>query len=158
MRNSRKLLLMLLLTPLLSGCPLLSWLGFPVGNKVPYDPKAESGDIAARKNIQFDDVPVPIGFELDRRSVFSFQGYSFRFGRFLYEGVWSLRNTAAFYREQMPVAGWEHLQTTKGDYIETQVYKKGLERCRVTIKSAENVEVLVQVYDANSENNLMASK
>ena len=81
MRRTIMLALVLLaLLPLFSGCPLLRWLGFPVGDKVPYNPKQTGGETVVRKDIQFADIPVPLGFVLRRGQSTSFRGASFRFG------------------------------------------------------------------------------
>jgi len=152
MRSFRNVALVLLVLPFVAGCPLLRWLGFPVGDRVPYNPKADSGDVAVRKDIQFEDIPVPIGFVLRRDQVFSFRGHSFRFGRFVYEGAWTMRKTTDFYREQMPISGWQLLKTDEKDFYEqTQVYTKRKEVCSVHIKSrTDGVYVLVRLNDSDS--------
>ena len=148
--------LVLLALPLLAGCPLLRLLGFPVGNKVPYSPKESEAvsDTGVRKDVQFEDIPDPIGFVLRRDKVFSFRGHSFRFGKFVYEGAWTMRKTRAFYREQMPVCGWTYVKTEEqGPYAERQFYSKGREGCSVEITSAvDGITVVVRVYDSRDEN------
>ena len=139
--------------PCLAGCSLLTSLfGVPSGTEVPYNPKDKSGELAVQRDIQFTDIPVPIGFILRRDSVFSFRGTSFRFGRFTYEGAWTLKKTSQFYQEQMPVCGWT-LQDAKhaldrraGIETEDQTYAKGRERCRMNIlSSAEGITVQVRL-------------
>ncbi len=136
MKRLTIMMLMLLAMPIISGCPLLRWLGFPVGDKVPYNPKESQGDTTVRENLQFADIPVPLGFVLRRNQTSSFRGPSFRFGKFVYEGAWTMRWTADFYRKQMPISQWQHVRTDeKSLYEETQYYKKGDETCEVLIKS-----------------------
>lgn len=148
MKNMVKILLICLAMPLFSGCFLLRLFGFPVGDKVPYNPKATSGDVAVKRNAQFPDIPVPLGFNHRQDKIFSFQGEGFRIGNFIYEGVWSFRLTKEFYRQQMPESGWKLIEIAEGDNAETQIYGKGRERCRVIIESKiDYIEVQVRVYN-----------
>ncbi len=156
MRRALQTMLVLLAVPLFSGCFVLRWFGLPVGEDVPYNPKESTGDLAVRKDIQFSDIPVPIAFVLRRDQMFSFRGHTFRFGRFVYEGAWTMRKTIDFYKEQMPVSGWKHVETTSdGFYDQTQVYAKGRERCRLHIQSrTDGILVHVRVYNAKESGTL----
>ncbi len=139
---------------LLAGCggDIKNQFGYPAGSKIPFNPKDARGDSYVRRDVQFEDIPVPMGFTLRRDQAFSFSGGSFRMGTFKYEGVWTTRLTDNFYREQMKQCGWTLAEATDLEVdkqpIKQQIYEKGRERCRVQIGSTENgISVLVQLYD-----------
>lgn len=155
------LALVLLALPLCSGCWLLRALGFPVGDEVPYNPKAESGDISVKRNVQFADLPVPMGFLLRRDESYSFQGSTFRFGRFRYEGVWGMTQTVAFFRSQMPLTHWyPEVDESKGRWQHEFLFAKANERCRVEVEdSTDGIVVKMRLFNAapqTGEGNLAA--
>lgn len=144
------LALTLLVLPVCSGCWLLRVLGFPVGTEVPYNPKAESGEVAVKRDVQFNDIPVPMGFQLRREKSYSFTGKTFRFGRFYYEGIWGLQKTMAFYRSNMPLSGWELVEEKDLAYdAHGYLYRKGRERCSLKVEATiEGIEVTARVFNA----------
>jgi hypothetical protein len=154
-----RLTLLVLLAGSLSGCAFFRMLGIPWGEETPYNPKAESGDISVRRNIQFQDIPVPLGFVLQREDTFSFKGKTFRFGRFHYRGVWSLRKTSEFYRDQMPLSGWEFVDAEAPErFIVVQVWGKGRERCRLEIESGlEYIHIYVRLYTESAADSAAGS-
>lgn len=149
-----QLMVILLVLPLCSGCWLMRILGFPVGDEVPYNPKAEAGDVSVKRNIQFVDIPVPMGFEVRRDVSYSFQGSAFRFGYFRYEGVWGMPQTVNFYRRQMPLTQWlPEVDEADGRWKHRFLYAKGTERCRVLIESTvDGIVVDVRLFNAARDN------
>ncbi len=146
-----------------SGCELFHLFGYPSGNRVPYNPKEEGGEVAIKRDIQFADIPVPIGFVLRRNNLFSFQGSSFRFGRFTYEGAWTLKNTVEFYKEEMPKFQWQLATAThsfdirNSTEIENMLYAKGRERLRlVVISTPEGITVEIRLYNVSIHSAEMA--
>ncbi len=118
------------------GCEWAQRQGIQNGAKVPYNPDEGRERLAAQRDIQFNDIPVPRGFTLTANNVFSFQAASFRFGEFVYEGTWTFRRAASFYQDQMPVDGWELKEIRPvNDYKATLVYEKGPESCLIDIQS-----------------------
>jgi len=142
--------------PFFCGCNLFHIFGYPAGNRIPYNPKGEGGDVAVKRDIQFADIPVPFGFILRRNNLFSFQGSSFRFGRFTYEGAWTLKKTVEFYKEEMPKFQWQ-LMTASHSFdirnsteIENMLYAKGRERLRlVVISTPEGITVEMRLYNVS---------
>ena len=148
-----RVLIVLLAVPICSGCWLLRVLGFPVGEKIPYSPITDGSEVTVHRDIQFADIPVPMGFLLDRKKSYSFRGSTFRFGTFRYEGAWTQRKTTDFYRRQMPVSGWTELKDEERDqgYVEVTyfLYSKGRERCEIKVTSEiESMIVTVRVFNA----------
>ncbi|MBN2713257.1 MAG: hypothetical protein JXR97_12625 [Planctomycetes bacterium] len=154
-----QLSLVLMAIPVFSGCWLLRVLGFPVGDEVPYNPKDTSGEVSVKEDIQFSDIPVPMGFVLRRNDSFSFQGTSFRFGNFVYEGVWGLQKTMAFYRRQMPLSGWELVEDVdESRDSQIYLYAKGRERCKIRVASTlEGIGVNVRLFNAAMDKNVKDS-
>lgn len=150
MRNGRafQFTVCLLLIPVMSGCWLLRILGFPVGNDVPHNPKGATGDVTVHRDIQFADVPVPMGFFLNREKSVSFRGSSFRFGKFTYEGAWSHRLTYEFYERQMPHMGWNLVESKEtGKYSDELLFEKGGEMCLIRVADViDYIEVFAHVY------------
>lgn len=147
--------------PVLGGCSVMNFFGYPDGVETPYNPKDTRGDVSVKRDIQFSDIPVPIGFILRRDSTFSFQGTSFRFGRYTYEGAWTLRKTTEFYKEQMPGSGWRLLESNHAFDIraseesDTLVYAKGRERVRLYILSTpEGITVQIRLYNVSVQNSV----
>jgi hypothetical protein len=158
MRKTHALVGLILLLPLLSGCPLLRWLGFPVGDKVPYNPKEESSGVSIKRDVQFADLPVPMGFEIIRDKSFSFSGHSFRYANFRYEGAWTFRRTTAFYLEQMGVSGWTLEDSRSEGYAASYIYRKGRERCRVNVESTPETVVVEMLVNAATGGETLAAK
>lgn len=136
----------------LSGCEFFYVLGLPFGHLVPFTPKPSGQGIETFRDVQFEDVPVPISFIMRRDNLFSYKSAAFRLGRFHYDGAWSLNKTWWFYYNQMPKHEWELLSETPGDQMVALVYKKGRERCEITIVSdLEKVSVKIQIETIRDE-------
>ncbi|MFW5857983.1 MAG: hypothetical protein ACOCX4_08895 [Planctomycetota bacterium] len=136
----------------MSGCELLRILGLPWGDRTPYNPKLETDEIAIQRNVQFNDIPVPMAFKLRRNELFSYRCPTFRLGDFLYEGAWPYRRTKAFYDEQMPIAGWSRLAEEIGDKQAVQYWAKGSDRARILYdNSGDVIAVRVRIYPVGSE-------
>jgi hypothetical protein len=117
MLKMRKPLLALCLTTIVllgSGCELFYILGLPFGNRVPYNPKKVSSNTAVKRDVQFFDIPVPMGFLLRRDEFFSYKCPTFRMGNFKYDGAWTYRHTYRFYMRQMAIEGWQKLHEEDG--------------------------------------------
>ncbi|MCX7933824.1 MAG: hypothetical protein N3A66_01020 [Planctomycetota bacterium] len=162
-RNLGITLLLALSLALGSGCELFHLFGYPAGNRVPYNPKEEGGEVAIKRDIQFADIPVPLGFILRRNNLFSFQGSSFRFGRFTYEGAWTLKKTVEFYKEELPKFQWQlatashSFDIRKSTEIENMLYTKGRERLRVVVISTpEGITVEIRLYNVSIRSAEMA--
>jgi hypothetical protein len=136
-----------------SGCLLAEMLGLPTGDRVPYNPMIEqAGADVIQRNVQFNDIPVPVSLKLQRREMFSYKCPSFRVGVFPYIGTWPYRKTRAFYHEQMELHGWSKLSEEEGDVTAVQHWAKGSQRARVFIDtSGARIFVLINVYPVGSE-------
>jgi hypothetical protein len=135
-----------------SGCLLLEMLGLPTGGQTPYNPKLEDEGVAVQRNIQFNDIPVPMAFKLRRDRFYSYSCATFRIGEFYYEGAWTYRRTKAFYEEQMPISGWSRLSEEIGDRQAREHWAKGSDRLRIVYDvSGEYVAVHMQLYPVGSE-------
>ena len=74
--------------------------------------------------VQFADVPVPLGLELDTRSgkSFSMQTGGFRHGKFIYKGDATVEKVVAFIQRRMPMQGWV-LVEDESDDLERQLLR-----------------------------------
>ena len=74
--------------------------------------------------VQFADVPVPLGLELDTRAgkSFSMRSGSFRHGKFIYRGDATVESVVAFIQRRMPMQGWV-LVEDESDDLERQLLR-----------------------------------
>jgi len=97
-------------------------------------PRVAQGEVVLRQNVQFEDVPVPRNFRLDRTRSHSFESSRFREGEFRYEGPESVVNAVAFYRGEMELDGWRLVDETIRSGRATLVFAKGAERAEVFLE------------------------
>ena len=102
---------MRLRTPRIYWLPILACCAFAActqienpGRVVPGSPSVEDTQSRCLQRVQFDDVPIPRGFEYVTRGnrSFSYEGGGVRVGRFEYWGRTALQETAAFFKETGP--------------------------------------------------------
>lgn len=91
-------------------------------------------------------VPVPAGFTLIERNTEDYESGAQRWARHLYRGGGSLPSVRNFYREQMPLNGWNRVSD---QYIKGTVnlrFEKASESCDIQITSTllrSTVQVIV---------------
>jgi hypothetical protein len=81
-------------------------------------------------------VPVPAGFSLVERNTEDYESGAQRWARHLYRGTASQDSVRNFYREQMPINGWNRVsdQNIKGTI--SLRFEKASESCTVQISSS----------------------
>jgi len=94
-------------------------------------PRVAQGEVLLRKNVQFEDIPVPRDFRIDRTRSNSFESSRFREGEFWYEGPQSVESVVAFFRAEMTADGWELADETVRTGRATLVFVKGAEVAEV---------------------------
>jgi hypothetical protein len=82
---------------------------------------------------QFDDIPVPVGFEQD-----SFESYGHIYPRFrvytlVYYGLGSAKQIVNFYKRLMPKHGWRLQNELTSNNVRQLDFRGGLEVCRMKI-------------------------
>ena len=95
-----------------------------------------SVDVA--QNIQYDDIPVPLGFAYDTDESWAYLKFesgpaAMRSCELVYWGDRPLKELANWYLEQMRLEGWHHERTDEHDDI-----------CLHFAKNSENAEILLE--------------
>jgi len=120
--NARPLLLVIALGLLgTTGCAYLR-----------YKPPLEAQESTAYVN---DDLPIPVGFELDKHASWRHERSTYRRFKLVYraQDYYSAERAAEFIRARYPAAGWETTFVTGVE--ETHfVFEKGPEECRVDVR------------------------
>jgi hypothetical protein len=131
---------------LASGCDFVyHTLGLPYGEAVPFNPKQEVSYDTVLRDVQFNDVPTPMGFRLRRQESYSYRSPTFRMGSFVYEGQWTYRLTYAFYMRNLPLHDWEKIDEDDGVGTNTTVWAKGEERLRLYLDTVNYDEVHLEI-------------
>jgi len=99
------------------------------------DSSSSSSKLRAMRNAQITDLPVPEGFTIKDSHSEDYTTPGWRFVRYTYEGSSHTRAVLNFYREQMPLNGWNYIsrQSRNGRY--TLRFEKPNEVCEVVIES-----------------------
>jgi hypothetical protein len=97
------------------------------------------------RDVAFEDIPVPAGFKLERKTSYSFQNDTTRVGRLVYEGRGSINQVLAFYQQQMPLHGWQEMSYI--DYRSSvRYYEKEGQSCILTVEPSggwHNVKIVL---------------
>jgi len=116
------------------------------------EPSREPTILQARAQPFVVDVPLPKGFDLDRRkSTHNFSAGKRKIKHY-YVGHASPLAVSNFYRQKMPEYQWELLDRQLQNGVDVLKYRKGQERCEVRIEetpgalfgSKTQVSVIVQ--------------
>ena len=103
--------------------------------------------IAVGERYQPDDIPAPFGFELDNNSwsylKFQHAPLPMRTVEVIYWGDRPIIELASWYKEQMPIHGWEYV-SAQDDFGEQQIRYR---------KPGEYAEVLIQRIPDNQGQN-----
>ncbi len=100
---------------------------------VPFFPGERPGEVTVYRDIQFDDIPVPVEYSLVRSKSHSYQGSRFRTGSFYYEGRLDAAYAIDFYLHELPKSGWAlEKNVRKGNYTEMR-FRKGPEQLIVVV-------------------------
>ncbi len=97
------------------------------------DPKDGVTRLSPRGVPFLDGVPVPAGFQLVDRMTEDYESGAQRMARHVYEGAADPNAVRSFYREQMPLVGWNRVsdQNVKGSIAIR--FEKQTEACHITI-------------------------
>lgn len=99
-------------------------------------------------------IPVPQGFDLSERVSDSYEGAGMRFARQEYVGYADAYAIREFYKEQMPLSGWQEItiQDIKG---RTSIrFESSNEECTVTVEATgffnrSRIQVIVKPFKRN---------
>ena len=86
---------------------------------------------------QYDDIPVPAGFEYDSKS-WDYVGFpppspvAMRSCELIYWGDRTVQRLADWYMEQMPLAGWQHVRTDEVGTVHMH-FQKGIEKAEIIL-------------------------
>ncbi len=109
---------------------------------VPTEPGVNATKSMELHRAQFEDIPVPPGFEYVTRGnrSFSYADGGVRVGRFLYWGRASIDEVSEFYRRTLPLRayGWELLDETPTSGGNELNWKKGSQNCNVALTRESN--------------------
>lgn len=104
-------------------------------NEVPFYPGERPGEVTMYRDLQFEDIPVPVEYTMLRDRSHSFQGSRFRTAVLIYEGPLDSGMALSFYRDEMPKSGWA-LDSFHRDYNFVDMrYRKGPEQLIVVVRS-----------------------
>ncbi|MGE3165640.1 MAG: hypothetical protein AB7O52_12090 [Planctomycetota bacterium] len=120
----------------LPGLALLLGWGLASGCSTPRNP-AENEVIEVSHNTQYNDLPVPFGFDFDQRESWAYREFEeaampFRSCSQVYWGDQPIRHLATWYESQMGQYGWHHEQTIEGKSIQL-IFTKGIERSEIDL-------------------------
>jgi hypothetical protein len=90
--------------------------------------------------VPLEDVPIPVGFDLDERRSRYFAPGNMRFVDYFYKGSLERAKVLAFYRQEMTYAGWERVdeRTSVGGTVLME-FDNGIERCEITLSKSSNL-------------------
>lgn len=116
---------------LFAGCPESR----KPNDQVPFYPNEQQGDVTVYQDIQFEDIPVPESFVLQRDRSHSFQGSRFRNGMFYYAGPMDMVDTHRFYQQEMVRSGWTPTGGERGVDYNLLRFNKGKDRAIVVVRA-----------------------
>jgi hypothetical protein len=104
---------------------------------LPTEPGVDATRSKELHRAQYEDLPVPPGFEYVTRGnrSFSYLDGGVKVGRFLYWGRTSVEETAAFYRRTLPLRayGWDFLSEESLPKRHELRFRKADQECTVTL-------------------------
>ncbi len=150
MRNSGKrrmigiVVMAIVLCVYLSGCALGS--------------RGRSSNVASGQNLnvaidsRFEDLPVPNGFALLRKTSFIFQNNQTRMGTLRYKGYANLGTLIEFYKKNMVYNGWNFINIVEFGRVILN-FENGEESCIVTLeqKGLKNMIVSLNLSPRSSQ-------
>jgi len=120
----------------LLSCSLISFFGCASAEKAEIG-SGSASVLEPATILKFSDVPVPIGFKLLPQSSYSFESAGVRVGVLKYQGKANADLVESFYKEQMPIYGWNLLNAIEyGDRLLN--FERESETCIVTLSPKGN--------------------
>lgn len=133
---------------LLSGCTTLSGPGSYSGEDV-------SLDVATL--LRFNDIPIPTGFKILDRESFAFQNDTTRVALLKYIGSKHMDLVVAFYKVQMTMYNWSHINIIEYERRILNYEKEG-ESCIVTIEARGGKSIITIAISPKSRPMKMQKK
>ena len=98
--------------------------------------------VEVARNVQYDDIPVPLGFEYDDNKSWAYLRFeegpvAMRSCEFVYWGDRPLTDLASWYLEQMRLEGWAHDRTDEHGDISLH-FSKNRESAEIYLERAVN--------------------
>ena len=116
---------------------------------------AESSDPGATlvpiqtPQVPLEDVPIPVGFDLDENRSRYFAPGNTRFVDYFFKGSMDRTQVASFYRQEMTYAGWELIdERTSEDSMVILDFDHGPEKCNITLSKSSNLFKPTQIHIA----------
>ena len=129
------LLTIFVLIFIIAGCASLS----------PQQNPGEPQSLQPRMDASFSDIPVPLNFNLQNQSSYSFQGAGMRVALLTYKGKADLQSVINFYTEQMPIHNWMLLNIVEHNQRLLNFEKQG-ETCIINLlASGRNITVTISL-------------
>jgi len=96
--------------------------------------------------LKFDDVPVPAGLKFIPEDSFAFQNDLFRVALLRYSGRVAAEQAVSFYKEQMPLYGWEVINIVEYG-TKTLNFDRPEETCTIIInaKGSKKSDIAISV-------------
>lgn len=91
-------------------------------------------DITLYRDVQFEDIPIPVGYQMRLDKSYSFQSSRFRTGVYMYEGNVAWQDVIDYYTNEMPRYGWSFAGTDRGYDFRVLTFRKGPEQAILTIR------------------------
>jgi hypothetical protein len=99
--------------------------------------------------VPLEDVPIPVGFDLDENRSRYFAPGNTRFVDYFFKGSMDRSQVAAFYRQEMTYAGWELIdERTSEDSMVIMDFDNGTEKCNITLSQSSNLFKPTQLHIA----------
>lgn len=125
--KSRLFLLVLSVVFILYGCTTMS----------AADKQANAEPLEPQAILKFQDVPIPVGFNLSSRDSYRFENAGIRVGALKYHGKSSLDRVINFYKEQMALYNWSLLNVS--EFGETLLnFERDTETCIISVSAKGN--------------------
>jgi hypothetical protein len=107
-------------------------------------------DIGRDKLAPLPDVPVPAGFKFNMGQSSERKLGTWRYITHLYEGSASVRETAEFYRTNMPRSGWTLVDESLQRGCQRYTFDKGNESCYISVYDEWGTKVLIYILPKGS--------
>ena len=125
-------------------------------------PAAEPGEASAAPamgiplapDFRIADIPLPAGFEFDRKDSFVFQNSAIDVGAIQYHGKEKIGDVAQFYLDEMPRYNWTLINITEYSTV-NMYFDKPAKSCQVTLVPRTPRGTVIQITFFPKEETMM---
>ena len=134
----------------ISGCDAV-----PIGRSKSDDgvvlPDPVGSGLVAAERTYIADVPLPVGFvPVPSRGTSYVPPKGPRSVDHTYQGLANIADTTRFYRQHLPVQGWQFVNERADGTVTTMSYVKGEESLLVEVSNPRVLDVIVRIRDRNA--------